>query len=35
METRMQGSGNRSGVFLTVQDALQFDPTGPRAELIG
>lgn len=35
METRMANSWNRVGVFLTIQDALQFYPTDAGAELIG
>ena len=34
METRMKNGWNQSGVFLTIQDALQFDPTEGKPELI-
>lgn len=32
METRMLNSGNDAGAFQTIQDALQFDPTGDTIE---
>ena len=31
MAQRMEGGWNRAGAFLTVQDALQFDPADPDA----
>ena len=34
MEYRMSGGWNKSGVFLTIQDALQFYPTDEDVELI-
>ena len=34
MESRMKSSWNRAGVFLTVQDALQFYPTNEGVEII-
>lgn len=35
MEKRMANGWNDGGAFLTIQDALQFYPTGDGAELIG
>lgn len=35
MDVRMEGGGNRSGAFVTVQDALQFFPNNGSSELIG
>ena len=35
MDVRMEGGGNRSGAFITVQDALQFFPNNGSPELIG
>ena len=35
LEKRMTSAWNRAGVFLTVQDALQFHPLEEEAELFG
>lgn len=35
MEKRMTSAWNRAGVFLTVQDALQFHPLEEEVELFG